>query len=82
MCCRAGPFLLVLDDYHFITDNAIHEAVAFLLIYLPVQLHLLITSRTDPLLPFAASAGARATDELRSSDLRFSIGKPPRSCDR
>ncbi|MCO5188760.1 MAG: LuxR C-terminal-related transcriptional regulator [Anaerolineae bacterium] len=73
--CAAAPvpFLLVLDDYHFITDNAIHEAVAFLLDHLPVQLHLLITSRTDPLLPLPRLRARGQLTELRSSDLRFSI---------
>jgi hypothetical protein len=39
---------LVLDDYHVIEAPAIHDSLAFLLRHLPPQLHLAISSRTDP----------------------------------
>jgi LuxR family maltose regulon positive regulatory protein len=41
-------FLLVLDDYHLIEDQTIHQAMDFLLSYLPPQMHLGIISRADP----------------------------------
>jgi LuxR family maltose regulon positive regulatory protein len=44
---------LILDDYHMITAPAIHAALAFLLDYLPPQLHLVILTRADPALPLA-----------------------------
>ena len=40
--------VLVLDDYHVITTPDIHEALAFLLDYLPPVLHLVILTRADP----------------------------------
>ena len=42
------PFLLVLDDYHVIQAEAIHEALIFLLDHAPPQIHLVLASRTDP----------------------------------
>src|SRR5215207_7212693 len=44
---------LILDDYHVITAPAIHAALAFLIDYLPSQLHLVILTRADPALPMA-----------------------------
>ena len=44
--------ILVLDDYHAITDPPVHQALAFFLDHLPPNLHLAITSRADPPLPW------------------------------
>ena len=63
--------ILVLDDYHQIETQQIHDALTFLLEHLPPQLHLVIATREDPHLPLAR---LRATDqliELRATDLRF-----------
>ncbi len=65
------PFILALDDYHMITETAVHEAVTFLLDNLPPQLHLVITSRTDPLLPLPRLRAHGQMTELRTGDLRF-----------
>ena len=46
-------YVLVLDDYHLLTDPAIQESVEFLLAYLPPALHLVIAARADPPLPLA-----------------------------
>ena len=45
--------ILVLDDYQFISSQAVHEQVAFLLEHRPKTLHLVIASRSDPALPIA-----------------------------
>jgi LuxR family maltose regulon positive regulatory protein len=66
-----GPFVLVLDDYHLITAQAIHDGLAFLLNHLPPNLHLIIATRTDPPLPIAQLRGQGQLNELRQSDLRF-----------
>ena len=65
------PFILTLDDYHNITDLSVNEAVAFLLDKLPPQLHLVITSRSDPLLPLPRLRARAQMIELRTDDLRF-----------
>lgn len=64
-------FVLVLDDYHVIKDQSIHDALAFLLDHLPSQIHLVIASRTDPPLPLARLRAQGQLIELRATDLRF-----------
>jgi LuxR family maltose regulon positive regulatory protein len=68
-----NPMILVLDDYHFVDSTAVDEAIAFLLDYLPPQLHLVITTRVDPRLPLARLRAREQMTELRAADLRFTI---------
>jgi LuxR family transcriptional regulator, maltose regulon positive regulatory protein len=65
-------FILVLDDYHAIEAHAVHDAVTFLLNHSPPQLHLAITSRSDPPLPLSRLRARDQITELRAADLRFS----------
>jgi LuxR family maltose regulon positive regulatory protein len=67
----AGPQVLVLDDYHVLTDQRIHEGMEFLLSYLPPALRLVMASRSDPPLPLARLRGRGELIEIRSDDLRF-----------
>ncbi len=64
-------FALVLDDYHLITTQPIHDALAFLLDHLPPNLHLVIATRADPPLPLARLRGRGQLTELRLTHLRF-----------
>jgi LuxR family maltose regulon positive regulatory protein len=48
------PFALVLDDYHVITSQPVHEAMTFLLDHLPPHMHLVLLTRADPPLPLAS----------------------------
>ncbi|MFN8597898.1 MAG: LuxR C-terminal-related transcriptional regulator [Anaerolineae bacterium] len=64
-------FVLVLDDYHLVEAPAIHAGLTFLLDHLPPQMHLMITSRSDPPLPLARWRVRRQLDEIRAADLRF-----------
>ena len=72
---QAGPeeLALVLDDYHLIDTGSIHDDMAFLLGHLPPQLHVAITSRSDPPLPLARLRARGQLAELRSADLRFTL---------
>jgi LuxR family maltose regulon positive regulatory protein len=65
-------FILVLDDYHLIEVQPIHDALTFLLDRLPPQMHLAIGSRADPPLPLARLRGRGKLTELRAADLSFS----------
>lgn len=67
--------VLILDDYHVITDRSIHRSLAFLLDHLPPQLHLVIASRVDPPLPLARLRARNQLIELRSTDLRFTVAE-------
>ena len=62
---------LVLDDYQFISSQAVHEEVAFLLEHCPKTFHLVIATRSDPPLPLARLRARGQTVELRAADLRF-----------
>ncbi|MBV7339418.1 hypothetical protein KFU94_66630 [Chloroflexi bacterium TSY] len=64
--------VLVLDDYHFIKDKVVHQATSFFLDHLPVQLHLVITSRHNPFLPLSRLRARQEMTEIRADDLRFS----------
>jgi LuxR family maltose regulon positive regulatory protein len=67
----ADRLVLVLDDYQTIKAKSIHDAVAFFLDRLPGNVHLVITTRSDPVLPLARLRGRGQLTELRQADLRF-----------
>jgi LuxR family maltose regulon positive regulatory protein len=62
---------LVLDDYQFMSSQAVHEAVAFLLEHCPRTFHLVIASRSDPPLPLTRLRARGQMIELRAADLGF-----------
>ncbi|HSB65806.1 MAG TPA: LuxR C-terminal-related transcriptional regulator, partial [Anaerolineales bacterium] len=66
-CC------LVLDDYHVIQSQSIHQAVGFLLDHRPEPLKIVITTRADPPLPLARLRARSCMIELRLADLRFTL---------
>lgn len=66
-----GEFVLILDDYHLITAQPIHDALTFLLDNLPPRMHLVIATRADPPLPVARLRARGQLAELRLADLRF-----------
>ncbi len=68
----AKPFVLVLDDYHVISSEQVHEAMSFLLDHLPPQMRLIIIGRADPPLPVARLRGQGQLVDVRQKDLRFS----------
>jgi LuxR family maltose regulon positive regulatory protein len=66
-------FVLALDDFHQIHDDAVQQFMAKLIQAQPGQLHLVIVSRTDPVLPLPALRGRHQMTEIRTQDLRFSV---------
>ena len=68
-----GPdfFILVLDDYHLITLQKIHDALAFLVDNLPPNMHLIIVTRADLPIQVARLRGGGQLNELRLAQLRF-----------
>ncbi len=65
-------FILVLDDYHHISEPEIHESIDFLLEHLPPKMHLVILTRQDPPLALSRLRGRDLITEIRQDDLRFS----------
>ena len=63
-------FVLVLDDYHVISADAIHRLVRFLIEHGPPFAHLVLLTRGDPPLPVARLRAHRQLVELRADDLR------------
>ena len=65
------PCILVLDDFHLIHEQAVHELLAELIDHAPPQLHLVVTSRYQPPLPLAKWRVRGQLAEFRLPDLRF-----------
>ncbi len=65
------PFVLVLDDYHTLSDPAVHAVMSFIIDHQPPQMHLVLTTRKDPPLPLARLRARGQLTELRLNDLRF-----------
>ncbi|MCJ7702754.1 MAG: LuxR C-terminal-related transcriptional regulator [Anaerolineales bacterium] len=65
------PFVIVLDDYHIITNPEIHEILTFMVENQPLEMHLVVSSRADPPWPLARWRARREMIEIRTQDLRF-----------
>ena len=64
-------FVLVLDDYHRIHEEIVHNLVAGLLEHPPQTLHLALLTREDPPLPLNALRGRGRVHEISGPELRF-----------
>ena len=73
LSARTHAVLVVLDDYHAITADAVHESLRRLVEHAPDQLHLVILSRSDPPLPTSRLRVAGRLVELRAEHLRFTV---------
>ena len=63
--------VLILDDYHVVSEPTCHELVADLLEHLPAGVRLIIATRSDPPLPLASLRVAGRLAEIRADDLRL-----------
>ena len=61
----SAPFILVLDDFHRITNVDIYVLLDRLLAYPPRSLHLVILTRQDPPLRIAAMRASGLAVEIR-----------------
>src|SRR5215218_8749083 len=71
LSAAGSPLFLVLDDYHLITSQACHQALAFFLDHLPAGVHLVLSGRTDPPLPLSRMRVSGDMAEIRVGDLQF-----------
>lgn len=71
IAAAASDLTLILDDYHVIETQPVHDSVAFLLDHLPPWMHVVIATRSDPPLPIAQLRGAGELTELRVAQMRF-----------
>ena len=68
---ETDPILFVLDDYHLITEESIHAALAYFLDHIPVGFQLVLVTRVEPPLPLARLRARGQLHELSLEDLRF-----------
>jgi LuxR family maltose regulon positive regulatory protein len=66
-----SPLVLVLDDYHVVTNASCHHTLAFFLDHLPAGVHVALSTRVDPPLPLARMRARGELAELRAAELRF-----------
>lgn len=67
--------VVVLDDYHLITEPVIHQALTFLLDHLPPAFHIVLATRAEPPLPVARYRARQALLEFGTADLQFQPGE-------
>jgi LuxR family maltose regulon positive regulatory protein len=65
------PFAVVLDDYHLVESQEIHQFVTYLLEHLPSHVHVILSTRSDPPIPLSRLRARSQLVEIRSQDLRF-----------
>ena len=70
-----SPAILVLDDYHLISNEQLHKGIRFLLEHLPKQLKLIFTSRSEPPLPLGRLRVRQQLLELGMPELSFTINE-------
>ncbi|MDT5278618.1 MAG: hypothetical protein QOG95_5550 [Mycobacterium sp.] len=71
VAAAADQLVMILDDYHLITNPAVHEQMEFVLTRMPANLHVVLATREDPALPLARFRARGELTEMRSDDLRF-----------
>ncbi len=73
LTCLDLSLVLVLDDFHTIQNTELHAGFLFLLDHLPHNLHLIVSTRTDPPWPLARYRARNQLTEIRAQDLRFRL---------
>jgi LuxR family maltose regulon positive regulatory protein len=63
--------VVVLDDYQYVGAGEANGSVAFFVEHLPENVHLVISSRSDPPLPLGRLRATGELNELRAEDLAF-----------
>jgi LuxR family maltose regulon positive regulatory protein len=67
------PFVIVLDDYHLIQAEPVHQMLRLLLDRQPGQLTLVIGTREEPPLTIPRLRARNQITELRERDLSFTV---------
>ncbi len=62
---------LVLDDYHVIEIEALHDSLLLLMERAPPEVAVVVAARADPPIPLARRRASGRLTELRATDLRF-----------
>jgi LuxR family maltose regulon positive regulatory protein len=67
-----GALVLVLDDYYRVTDSEVEAFMARLVQFLPTNIQIMLTTRSDPAMPLTRLRGLGQIAEFRAGDLQFS----------
>jgi LuxR family maltose regulon positive regulatory protein len=73
LATQSEQFLLILDDYHLLTEQAIHTSLTYLVEHLPPQLHLILATRTNPPLPISLLRARGHLLEVGTDELRCTL---------
>ncbi|MFN8379247.1 MAG: LuxR C-terminal-related transcriptional regulator [Anaerolineae bacterium] len=68
-----GPLLLIIEDYHSVNAEPVHDLLRKICRHWPSMLRLVLTSRSSPPLPLARLRADGMVTDIRTRDLRFSI---------
>jgi LuxR family maltose regulon positive regulatory protein len=68
-------FFLVLDDFHVIHNREVLNLLTYFIEHIPPNIHVVILTRADPLLPIAKLRSQHQLVELRAADLSFSANE-------
>lgn len=71
LAAQSGDLFLVLDDYHTIDNETIHDSLQLLLDNHPPPLHLMLLTRVDPPLRLARLRAQQRLTEIRADALQF-----------
>jgi LuxR family transcriptional regulator, maltose regulon positive regulatory protein len=66
-----GEVVLILDDFHRLSDGAARASIAWFVNHVPPAFQLVLSTRTEPDLPLAALRAHGELLELRADELRF-----------
>ncbi|HEX6554804.1 MAG TPA: LuxR C-terminal-related transcriptional regulator [Ktedonobacteraceae bacterium] len=70
LAAQPERWLLVLDDFHLVTEQMIHSSLTYLVEHLPPHLRIILASRSDPPLPLARLRARGQLLEVRADQLR------------
>ena len=73
LAAQNPPVTLVLDDFHLLTDPAVLDGLDYVLRNTGAGLRLVVSARTDPLLPLHRYQLAGQLTEIQASDLAFNV---------
>ena len=71
LAARSAELVLILDDYHVIQSEEVHEGMRYLLDHMPDSTHIYLSTRGDPPLNLARFRGRGQLVEIGVDHLRF-----------
>jgi LuxR family maltose regulon positive regulatory protein len=78
LATSGADLVLMLDDYHLISNTTCHRTLGFFIDHLPASVHVVLSTRVDPPLPLARWRASGELTELRIADLGFTDAEAAR----